>query len=363
MEVSPEPVFHISVGLAIVLLLVLILPFRVRIIEENLEPFFLIMGITAVTISGLWSYELIVEALKEPVWLPNTPVPIGIFQVVLIFGLIIHRFNRQIYSGVLSLLRKVGVRTFTFIIVTFLGLFSSIISVIVTAVILSEIALILPVERRKKIEFVVIACFAVGLGAALTPVGEPLSTIAVSKLKGDPYHADFLFLLRLLGAYLIPGVLALALYGAYRMGTITVDRIEVPRYEESLRNVIVRAIRVYMFVSALILLGKGLSPLAIWYFSKVPPIGLYWLNTISAILDNATLVAVEIEPKMSLMQIKSALISLLISGGMLVPGNIPNIVSAGRLKIRMNEWAKIGVPIGAVMLAVYFAILMAESSL
>jgi predicted cation transporter len=127
LEVSPEPVFHISVGLAIVLLLVLILPFRVRIIEENLEPFFLIMGITAVTISGLWSYELIVEALKEPVWLPNTPVPIGIFQVVLIFGLIIHRFNRQIYSGVLSLLRKVGVRTFTFIIVTFLGLFSSII--------------------------------------------------------------------------------------------------------------------------------------------------------------------------------------------------------------------------------------------
>jgi predicted cation transporter len=363
LEVSPEPVFHISVGLAIVLLLVLILPFRVRIIEENLEPFFLIMGITAVTISGLWSYELIVEALKEPVWLPNTPVPIGIFQVVLIFGLIIHKFNRQIYSGVLSLLRKVGVRTFTFIIVTFLGLFSSIISVIVTAVILSEIALILPVERRKKIEFVVIACFAVGLGAALTPVGEPLSTIAVSKLKGDPYHADFLFLLRLLGAYLIPGVLALALYGAYRIGTITVDRIEVPRYEESLRNVIVRAIRVYMFVSALILLGKGLSPLAIWYFSKVPPIGLYWLNTISAILDNATLVAVEIEPEMSLMQIKSALISLLISGGMLVPGNIPNIVSAGRLKIRMNEWAKIGVPIGAVMLAVYFAILMAESSL
>ena len=363
LEVSPEPVFHISVGLAIVLLLVLILPFRVRIIEENLEPFFLIMGITAVTISGLWSYELIVEALKEPVWLPNTPVPIGIFQVVLIFGLIIHKFNRQIYSGVLSLLRKVGVRTFTFIIVTFLGLFSSIISVIVTAVILSEIALILPVERKKKIEFVVIACFAVGLGAALTPVGEPLSTIAVSKLKGDPYHADFLFLLRLLGAYLIPGVLALALYGAYRIGSIIVDRIEVPRYEESLRNVIVRAIRVYMFVSALILLGKGLSPLAIWYFSKVPPIGLYWLNTISAILDNATLVAVEIEPEMSLMQIKSALISLLISGGMLVPGNIPNIVSAGRLKIRMNEWAKIGVPIGAVMLAVYFAILMAESSL
>ncbi|ADB57320.1 DUF1646 family protein [Archaeoglobus profundus] len=362
MEIPQEPVLHISLGLAVILLLVLIFPFRVRIVEENLEPFFLIMGIIAVTISGQWSYELIVEALKEPVWLPNTPVPIGIFQVVLIFGLIIYKFNRQIYNGFLSLLRIVGIRVFAFMIITLLGLISSIISVIVTAVILSEIALILPLDRRKKIEFVVIACFAVGLGAALTPVGEPLSTIAVSKLKGEPYHADFFFLLRLLGIYVIPGVLALALYGAYRIGSVSVDRMEVPIYEESLRNVIVRAIRVYTFVSALILLGKGLSPLAVWYFSKVPPVGLYWLNTISAILDNATLVAVEIEPEMSLMQIKSALISLLISGGMLIPGNIPNIVSAGRLKIRMNEWARVGVPLGVVLLTVYFVILMAECS-
>lgn len=363
MEVPPEPVFHIALGLSVVLLLVLILPFKVRFIEENLEPFFLIMGVIAVTISNLWSYELVFEALKEPVWLPNTPIPIGIFQVVLIFGLIIYRFNRQIYEGIMKLLNRLGTRVFVFIIITFLGLISSIISVIVTAVILSEIALILPLERRKKIEFVVIACFAVGLGAALTPVGEPLSTIAVSKLKGEPYHADFFFLFDLLAIYVIPGVIALALYGAYRVPSIKLDRLEIPKYEETLRHVIVRALRVYTFVCALILLGKGLSPLAIWYFSKVPPAGLYWLNTISAILDNATLVAVEIEPTMTLSQIKSALISLLISGGMLIPGNIPNIVSAGRLRIRMKEWASFGVPIGVVMLSVYFVILMIECSL
>jgi predicted cation transporter len=359
-EIPPEPVLHIALGLTVILLLVLILPFRVRVVEENLEPFFLVMGILAVTISGLWSYELVIEALREPVWLPNTPIPIGIFQVVLLAGLAIHKFNRQIYSAILNLLRKIGVRAFTFIMVVLLGLVSSIISVIVTAVILSEIALTLPLDRNRKIEFVIIACFAVGLGAALTPVGEPLSTIAVSKLKGEPYHADFFFLLNLLGIYVISGVIALAIYGAYRIGSVSAESVEIPRYEESLRSVVVRAIRVYIFVSALILLGKGLSPLAIWYFSKVPPEGLYWLNTISAILDNATLVAVEIEPEMSLMQIKSALISLLISGGMLIPGNIPNIVSAGRLKIRMNEWAKKGVPIGVVLLAIYFAILTAE---
>jgi predicted cation transporter len=241
-----------------------------------------------------------------------------------------------------------------------LGLFSSIISVIVTAVILSEIISAIPIDRRRKIELTVITCFAVGLGAALTPVGEPLSTIAVSKLKGEPYHADFFFLLKLLGIYLIPGVIALGIYGANRVGSVKVEKIEIPEYTETLRTVIIRAIRVYTFVSALILLGTGLSPLAIWFFKKIPPEGLYWLNTISAILDNATLVAVEIEPELTLMQIKSALISLLISGGMLIPGNIPNIVAAGRLKIRMNEWARIGVPLGTVILIVYFVILSLE---
>jgi predicted cation transporter len=359
-EIPPEPVWHIAIGLFIIFLLVLILPFRVRIVEENLEPFFLVMGILAVTISGLWSVELVLEALKEPVWLPNTPVPIGIFQVVLFAGIAIYKFNRQIYGGIIRLMNKVGLKVFAFVIIVVLGLISSIISVIVTAVILSEIVSALPLERRKKIEFVVIACFAVGLGAALTPVGEPLSTIAISKLKGEPYHADFFFLLHLLGVYVIPAVIALAIYGAYRIGSVSIGKMEVPEYEETLRTVIVRAIRVYIFVSALILLGHGLSPLAIWFFTKIPPEGLYWLNTISAILDNATLVAVEIEPEMSLMQIKSALISLLISGGMLIPGNIPNIVAAGRLKIRMKEWAKIGVPIGIVLLAVYFAILSLE---
>ncbi len=361
MYVSSEPIVHVALGLIAILLTVLILPFKVRVVEENLEPFFLIMGILAVTISGLWSYELLIEALKEPVWLPNTPIPVGIFQVVLTAGLFIHLFNRQIYSAIMRLLEGIGIKVFTFVMILFLGLISSVISVIVTAVILSEIASILPFDKKRKMEFVIVSCFAVGLGAALTPVGEPLSTIAVSKLKGEPYHADFFFLFNLLGVYVIPGIVSLAIYGSFKVRKLKIEIVETVRYEESLRNVIFRAIRVYTFVSALILLGRGLSPLALWFFSKVPPEGLYWLNTISAILDNATLVAVEIEPEMNLMQIKSALISLLISGGMLIPGNIPNIVSAGRLKIRMKEWAEIGVPIGIVLLIVYFLILVFES--
>jgi predicted cation transporter len=48
---------------------------------------------------------------------------------------------------------------------------------------------------------------------------------------------------------------------------------------------------------------------------------------------------------------------LLIAGGMLIPGNIPNIISAGKLGITSKEWARLGVPLGLVSMAVYFVIL------
>jgi len=44
---------------------------------------------------------------------------------------------------------------------------------------------------------------------------------------------------------------------------------------------------------------------------------------ISAILDNATLTAAEIDPSMSQRQINAALYGLLISGGMLIPAISP----------------------------------------
>ncbi len=42
---------------------------------------------------------------------------------------------------------------------------------------------------------------------------------------------------------------------------------------------------------------------------------------------------------------------------MLIPGNIPNIVAAGRLRITMGEWARVGVPLGLIMMGVYFVII------
>jgi predicted cation transporter len=70
-------------------------------------------------------------------------------------------------------------------------------------------------------------------------------------------------------------------------------------------------------------------------------------------LDNATLTAAEISPAMSMVQIQAVLMGLLISGGMLIPGNIHNIISAGKLGISSKEWAKLGVPLGLILMAIY----------
>ena len=66
---------------------------------------------------------------------------------------------------------------------------------------------------------------------------------------------------------------------------------------------------------------------------------------------------IEIGPGMALPQIIGTVMGLSISGGMLIPGNIPNIVAAGRLKISMKEWASVGLPIGLALMVIYFLIL------
>ena len=359
-QIPDQPVMAITVGLSLVILAVLILPFVVKKVEENLELFFLIMGVCAVTIAGLWSQELVIEALKAPVEIGN--VPIGIFQVVLVFGLLIHFFNRAFCRGVLTIASKLGWRLFTFLMILVCGILCSLVSIVVTAVLLSEIIAALPLHRNEKIKFAVVACFALGLGAVLTPVGEPLSTILVSKLSGPPFHAGFLFPLQVFGIYIIPGVIAIALFGAFYIGR-NVDLTNIKNtveYSETLKTVILRAVRVYFFVAALILLGEGMKPIIVWYVVHVPSAALYWINMVSAILDNATLTAMEIGPSMLLSQITAIIMGLLIAGGMLIPGNIPNIVAAGRLKISMKEWAVIGVPMGLVIMAVYFLILLPQ---
>ncbi len=346
-------------GLVVILLLVLTLPFAVKLVEEQLEAFLFIMGIAAVLISGLMTKELIISALEHP---------IAIASAVFVAGALFFIFKDKFQGFMTKVFAVIPVPVVVFLVVVLLGLLSSIITAIVASIILVEIIFLLPLERRHKIVVCVIACYSIGMGAALTPIGEPLSTITIAKL-----NEDFFYLLRLLGRFIIPGVIAFGILGAaYTAWAIrgqqdltekgvaaTVDEaIEEPEMEEeNWKGIIIRALKVYLFVMALTFLGEGFKPIIDAYILNLDYRILYWVNTISAVLDNATLAAAEISDKMSVLQIEAILMGLIIAGGMLIPGNIPNIISASKLKITSTEWAKIGVPIGVVTMALFYVIL------
>jgi predicted cation transporter len=364
-----EQLTIVNILLIGIFIVVLVLPFKVKKVEENLEVFLFICGIAALSISSFatlegetfgWTPEIVVEALTAPVMITTVAgIPVGIVQIVLIVGLIIYFAHHQIQKGIQFLVNKVPLQILVFSLICGLGLISSIISAILAAIILVEIVCALPLGRQEKIGVTVISCFSIGIGAVLTPLGEPLSTITISKLSGEPYYAGFWFLLALLGIYVVPAVLAMGFVGVAflrRQGTPT-EGLECKLIRENLRDVVIRAGKVYLFIMALVFLGEGFKPLILEYIVQIPSEALYWVNTVSAVLDNATLAAAEIEPSLSEIQIKSALMGLLIAGGMLIPGNIPNIISASKMGITSKEWARYGVPLGFALLLIYFAFL------
>ncbi|MEK7766729.1 MAG: DUF1646 family protein [bacterium] len=338
----------IVVGLGAVMGLVMALPFLSKRVEEELEAFLLIMGVVSVSLAGLWSRSLVADALRAP-W--------AITAAVLAAGLLFRAARGRVDGAVTRFTSRFGIPPFVFLLVAGLGLLSSLITAIIAALVLVEAVSALKLSRRYEVRLVILACYAIGLGAALTPIGEPLATIAVAKLRGEPHHADFLFLARLLGVWIVPIVLGLAAWAAGM-------RLESNRREpglkenrpESLRDVVLRAAKVYAFVVGLVLLGAGFAPLADRYLLHLPGPALYWINLISAALDNATLAAVEISPLMPLATIRLLLLGLLVSGGILIPGNIPNIICANKLSIRSREWAAFGAPLGLALMAGLFFI-------
>jgi len=340
----------IFIGLFIILVIVLLAPFSVKVIEEELEIFLFIMGCLAVTITSQWTFGLVEEALVEP---------IKITLAVFVAGFLFRFLQESIAYNVNRIAEVVGVKLFAFLVIVLLGFASSVITAIIAALVLVEIVSYLSLDRKHEIFFVILACFSIGFGAALTPIGEPLSTIAISKLKNPPYNADFFFLLRHLFFFIAPGVVFFGLLGSILLpNKFQGDSGLSEKKEEDAKSIITRTVKIYLFVVALVFLGKGFKPIVDAYIIEIPHLGLYWLNMVSAVLDNATLAAAEISPSMSLLQIKSSLLGLLIAGGMLIPGNIPNIISAGKLKIKSSEWAKFGVPLGLMVMTGYFFLLI-----
>lgn len=363
------------IGLLVVLTLVLILPFVFKPIEHNLEYFLFVMGLTATVVSGSLSADLVTHVLTNKLLYFIT-------FAVLSAGLIFFYTVNRIKQLVDAILLKIPLKVFVLIIVIFLGLVSSFITAIIASLVLVEILHALPIKHKTRVRLAIVSCFSIGLGAALTPIGEPLSTIVTSTLK-----ADFGFLFGLLAAYIIPGCIIMGLLGMFivqrdslleatsgsipwnkandktdilssttdenssESTMIIQEEVEIKK-EENLSAVFIRALKIFVFVIALELLGAGFKPLINTYIIHLDSQILYWINITSSILDNATLAAAEISPAMGTEQIKAILMGLLISGGMLIPGNIPNIICAGKLNIKSGEWALFGFPLGLVLLLI-----------
>lgn len=333
------------IGLVVIFLMVLFLPLVLRVVERNLEVFLFLIGLLAATISGFMNRSLFVKASQEP---------IKIALAVFVAGLLFKWLKKPLERGITGVSQRLPFRLFMGLTVFFLGLISSVITAIIAALILVLIAQSLRLQRKYEVRFVVLSCFSIGLGAALTPIGEPLSTLAISKLgKG------FFYLLELIGPEVIMAILLFSLLAALmvRRPSISSRSKLVDDEHETYEEILVRALKIYFFVMGLEFLGQGFEPLINRFFLGLEPALLYWLNMISAVLDNATLTATEISHSMGPVTLKAILLGLLISGGMLIPGNIPNIISASKLKIRSGEWAKFGVPLGLiVMLLFYFSL-------
>lgn len=336
-------------ALIVIFLLIAILPLFVKPIEQHIELFLMIMGVAAALIANAMTPNNILAIFTDRFLYIITA---AVFVVSLLFRVLEARVHRFIDI----LLEHLPLKLIVFLVIVLLGLLSSVITAIIASLLLIEIVTILPLSRPERVKISIIACFSIGLGAVLTPIGEPLSTIVTSRLG-----QIFLYIFRLLGFKIAVGILLLGILGMFfadnnwraKYGEGT----EIIPEKEDFKTISVRTVKIFLFVVSLMLLGCAFKPVIDTYIIHWNNHLLFAGNTVSAILDNATLAAAEISVKMSVFQIQTILISLLVSGGMLVTGNIPNIVTAGKLKISMKEWAVFGLPVGIVLLAGYYLVL------
>lgn len=329
------------------LLVILFFPLIFRKVEENLEAFLFIVGILTLIVSSSFNLHFFLEVLGNPFIYMIT-------MAVLIGGFIFKYINKHIEKTIKNILNHIPLRIFICIIIIIIGLISSVITAIIASLLLVEIIEMLPISRKNKIKVTILACFSIGLGAVLTPIGEPLSTIIVTKL-----NIDFWYLFNNLGKYIIPAIIALGLLGTYYGVEFNDpdDNMKLKIEKQSNKEIILRAVKIFIFVMALDMLGAGFKPLVDNYVVQLNSSILYWINMSSAVLDNATLAAAEISTKMSIQQINVVIMGLLISGGMMIPGNIPNIISAQKLKIKSSEWIRFAIPLGLIIMLIYYVIL------
>ena len=350
METLATTPLWMNLLLGLIVINLLVWPLASRWVESHLEIFLLGVGVAAVTVSGGWSVEFLYKALKYPV---------NVAFIVLVVGIIFNNYSRYIFRVLFVFFKRLEPRYSFALLVFGLGLSSSLVSVTVSALLLAEVLKVVNLEHKTTVYITVFACYAIGLGAVLTPLAEPMGLVINNTLAGPPYHADFFFLLRHFSGWILPALAALAIAAGYCVRHAGSGmQMYIREDRESDRSVLRRTWHIYMFVAALYLISTGLRPLAQSTMTHLGGKVLFFANIVSVIIDNATLAAIEIVPTISTQDLTYMVLGLVASGSMLVQGNLPNIVAAEKLGIKSREWAAIAVPTGIVLLGAYFIALL-----
>ena len=335
--------------LAIVVVNLLVWPLVSRWVESHLELFLLGVGFAAVTVSGGWSVDFIYETIKYPV---------NVAFIVLVISVIFNNYSRYIFRVLFAFFKKLEPRYSFAILIFLLGMTSSLVSVTVSALVLAEVLKVVNLEHKSTVQITVFACYAIGLGAVLTPLAEPMGLIINNALAGAPHYADFFFLLRNFFWWILPAIIALSVaagYAARHAGSTM--QMHIREDKETYNSILRRTLHIYMFVAALNLISTGLRPLAQSTITHLGGKVLFLANAVSVIIDNATLAAIEIVPTISHTDLIYMVIGLAAFGSMLVQGNLPNIVAAEKLGIKSREWASLAVPTGLTLMGCYFIML------
>ncbi len=97
-------------------------------------------------------------------------------------------------------------RIVCFCLLIVLGFLAGFITPVVSALVFVEAISLLRCDRWVEIAATVFACFAIGFGAGLTPLGMPGIAVVLRSL-----HAGFWYLAHLLGPFIVAGVILAAL--------------------------------------------------------------------------------------------------------------------------------------------------------
>jgi predicted cation transporter len=378
----------------------IVLPILVKLVDEQLGYFFMLMGGVVLWLSmrmGIVRFEhgsfaqntmhgheeSLVSILAEPKLLLVFYFVLSLLAIVC---------SKQIEAAVRFSAKRLSPPTLVGLFILVIGSMGSVSVVVMATLGGIFFSTLQRVTHRGYTPVAVVFSAAIGISALLTTVGEPLSLFIARNLgEGTPY------LLRTYGGIVFLNVGVLAVIGwllAKRAMPLAQTREEVmmkevheaeeevagqgqrsgrevrealtavktfEREEHSfvhrMDQLLHSTAKLYFFVIGLLLFGEGVKPIAAHIFGGLSPIAAFFGNSISAVADNALLGLLEVQSGMPQHVVLVLGLSLAFWGVGLVPGNVCNIVLKEKLEISFGTWARYGIPL-ALVLAVFNLVLV-----